>query len=170
MHTSTISGLVITSVLLLLIAAWTDVASRIIPNGICLALAIAGVLGQLLIGPLALAVSVAVAVGMFLVLLFLHSRGILGGGDVKLLVAAAIGLSPLGVFHLIIGTTLAGGVLGIVHLVMRGLPRPALASANAFVFHRVYVVERWRILRHAPLPYGVAIACGGIWALTNTGG
>ena len=50
------------------------------------------------------------------------------------------------------------------------LPRPAGARAGASTLRRVWAAERWRILRRAPLPYGLAIACGGIWTvLTHTG-
>ena len=41
--------------------------------------------------------------------------------------------------------------------------------ACRFGARRVYAIERWRHLRHAPLPYGVAIACGGIWTIFSQG-
>lgn len=115
-------------------------------------------------------VSMLVALTLFVVLLLLHSRQVLGGGDVKLLVALAIGLPPYGVLYLLVATALAGGVLCMVHLTMRHLPRPRTPPPKSSRLRRVYAIERWRILRHAPLPYGVAIASGGIWALLiNTG-
>jgi prepilin peptidase CpaA len=155
---------------LLLSAAWVDVASRLIPNSLCLGLGITGALGRLLIGPPQMAESIAAAGIVFIILLPLHSRQLLGGGDVKLLAAITIGLPPAGVLQLFSITALAGGILALLHLAMRRLPRPKLAHARSSVFRRIYTAERWRILRRAPLPYGVAIACGGIWAmLTNTG-
>jgi prepilin peptidase CpaA len=93
----------------------------------------------------------------------------MGGGDVKLLVALAIGLPLPGLIQLLAITTLAGGVLALVHLIMRHLPHPRLAPAGSSVVRRVYAIERWRHLRHAPLPYGVAIACGGIWTIFSRG-
>ena len=160
--------LVVTQFLLLISAAWFDIVNRLIPNRICLCLSLIGMFGQLLVGPSALAISVAIATGVFVVLLFLHIFRILGGGDVKLLVAMALGLPPLGVVSLFTATALAGGVLCLTHLIMRRLPLPRLAMIDASVFRRVYAVERWRIIRHAPLPYGVAIACGGIWTILQT--
>jgi prepilin peptidase CpaA len=94
---------------------------------------------------------------------------LIGGGDVKLLVALAIGVPLTGVVQLLTMTALAGCVLALVHLIMRILPYPKLAPAGASLVRRVYAVERWRHLRHAPLPYGVAIACGGIWTVFNRG-
>jgi prepilin peptidase CpaA len=158
--------LVCFQIYLLVLAAWRDVASRLIPNRICIVLALISISSRLLIaGPTAMACSLAIAAGMFLMLLLLHNFQILGGGDVKLLVALALGLPLIGVMSLFIVTALAGGVLCMVHLMMRCLPLPRLAKTGSSVFRRVYVAERWRIIRHAPLPYGVAIACGGTWAI-----
>jgi prepilin peptidase CpaA len=163
---------------LLLSAAWTDLASRLISDRVCVALAIVGSVVQLLLaGPLQLACSTILALILFGFLLFLHGRSMLGGGDVKLLTALAIGLSPLGILGLLAVTALAGGVLAFGHLAMRRLPRPRLPRRHLAFSHRrnrygwqlrrIYAVERWRILRHAPLPYALAIACGGIWAVLN---
>ena len=156
-------------VVMLLSAAWMDVASRTIPNGICLAVCVLGAVNQLTIGPLQLFQSVAVASILFSLLFLLHLRQLIGGGDVKLLVALAIGLPPIGLVRLLAVMAVAGLILSLMHLAMRRLPRPRLAPAASCVLRRVYAVERWRILRHAPLPYGVAIACGGIFVLCNVG-
>jgi Flp pilus assembly protein protease CpaA len=81
----------------------------------------------------------------------------------------AIGLPLTGVIQLLTITALAGGVLALVHLMMRQLPYPRLAPVGSSLVRRVYAVERWRHLRHAPLPYGVAIASGGIWTILSKG-
>jgi prepilin peptidase CpaA len=157
-------------IMMLLCAALVDVAFRSIPNWICLGIAVVGATNQVLTGPMQLVESLAVAAILFFVLLALHSRRLLGGGDVKLLVAVSIGLSLTSVVYLFAITAVAGGVLAVIHLVLRHLPRPRLAPAKSSIVRRVYAAERWRILRKAPLPYGVAIACGGIVTLLyNTG-
>jgi prepilin peptidase CpaA len=155
-------------IVLLLYVATIDVATRLISNEICLALALLGIAGQLAI-PMQIAQSLVVAAILFLVLLLVYTRGWIGGGDLKLLVALAIGLPLTGVVQLLTITALAGGVLALVHLMMRLLPYPGLAPAGSSFVRRVYAIERWRHLRHAPLPYGVAIACGGIWTVFNQG-
>jgi prepilin peptidase CpaA len=81
----------------------------------------------------------------------------------------SIGLPPTGVMQLLTTTTLAGGVLALLHLMMRVLPHPKLAPVGSSFARRVYAIERWRHVRHAPLPYGVAIACGGIWTILSKG-
>jgi prepilin peptidase CpaA len=73
------------------------------------------------------------------------------------------------VIELLTVTALAGGVLALVHVMMRLLPYPKLAPAGSSLVRRVYAIERWRHLRRAPLPYGVAIACGGIWTVLSQG-
>jgi prepilin peptidase CpaA len=155
-------------ILLLLYVATIDVAARLIPNEICLALVLLGIAGQLA-SPMQVAQSLIAATILLLLLLVIYQRGWIGGGDVKLLVALAIGLPLTGVIQLLTVTALAGGVLALVHLMMRLLPSPRLAPAGSSFARRVYAIERWRHLRHAPLPYGVAIACGGIWTVFNKG-
>jgi prepilin peptidase CpaA len=155
-------------ILLLLYVATMDVATRLIPNEVCLALALIGIAGQLS-SPMQVAESLIVATILLLLLLVIYMRGWIGGGDVKLLVALTIGLPLTGVVQLLTATALAGGVLALVHMMMRLLPYPRLAPAGSSLVRRVYAIERWRHLRHAPLPYGVAIACGGIWTVFRQG-
>jgi prepilin peptidase CpaA len=156
------------AILLLLYVAMMDIATRLIRNEICMALALLGIARQMG-SPFQVAESLIGTAVLFLLLLVIYTRGWIGGGDVKLLVALAIGLPLMGVIQLLTVTALAGGVLALVHLMMRVLPSPRLAPAGSSLVRRVYAVERWRHLRHAPLPYGVAIACGGICTIFTQG-
>jgi Flp pilus assembly protein protease CpaA len=149
-------------IVLLLRVAMSDVATRSIDNETCLALALLGIASQFG-GPTHLVESLVAAAILFLLLFVVYRLGAIGGGDVKLLVALAIGLPVAGVIQLLTVTALAGGVLAISHLIMRSLPSPRPVPAGSSCLRRVCAVERWRHLRRAPLPYGVAIACGGIW-------
>jgi len=156
-------------IILLLCVIMSDVATRLISNKICLTIAVVGFGSHLLVDPRLLPGSIAIAVSLFLLFLLLHNRGWIGGGDVKLLVALTIGLPiiELGSFFMLAG--LIGGILAVVHLMMRRLPYPAIPPAGSSIVRRVYAIERWRNLRQAPLPYGVAIACSGIWIILNHG-
>jgi prepilin peptidase CpaA len=155
-------------ILLLLYVAMMDIVTRSIKNEFCLLLALLGIAGQFA-SQMQVAESLVAVTILFLLLLVIYQRGGIGGGDVKLLVALAIGLPLMGVIQLLTMTTLAGSVLALVHLMMRLLPYPKPAPAGSSLLRRVCTVERWRNLRHAPLPYGVAIACGGIFAVFNQG-
>lgn len=158
----------ILEILLLLYVATLDVATRSIRNEMCLALALLGIAGQLP-NAMQVAESLISAAILFLLLFVLYTRGGIGGGDVKLLTALAIGFPLTGVIQLLTITALAGGVLALMHLMMRYLPYPRLAPAGSSLARRIYAIERWRHLRHAPLPFGVAIACGGIWTILSEG-
>lgn len=158
----------ILEILLLLYVATIDIATRLIRNEICVALALLGIASQLP-NSMQVAESLITAAILFLLLLVVYTCGGIGGGDVKLLTALAIGFPPTGAIQLLTITVLAGGVLALAHLLMRLLPYPRLAPAGSSLARRVYAIERWRHLRHAPLPYGVAIACGGIWTILSKG-
>src|SRR5436309_3431392 len=153
-------------ILLLLYVAMIDIATRLIRNEICLVLALLGIAGQFA-SPMQVAGSLVAATILLLLLLATHHRGWIGGGDVKLLVALAIGLPLMGVIQLLTITALAGGVLALVHVVMPLLPYPKLAPAGSSLLRRLYAIARWRDLREAALPYGVAIASGGCWTVVS---
>jgi prepilin peptidase CpaA len=155
-------------ILLLLYVAMIDIATRLIRNEICLVLAVLGIAVHF-VSPMHVTESLVAATILLVLLTVIYQRRWIGGGDVKLLFALAIGLPSIGVIQLLTITALAGGVLALVHLMMRLLPYPKLAPAGSSFVRRVYAIERWRNLRHAPLPYGVAIACGGIWTIFSHG-
>ncbi|HTI81070.1 MAG TPA: prepilin peptidase [Acetobacteraceae bacterium] len=157
-------------VMLLLYTGCTEIAARMIPNAVCLMLATLGITHQMLLAnPRQFGMSLIAATCVFLALLFVFTRGWIDGGDVKLLTAVSIGLPADAVMHFLTITVLAGGVLALVYPLLRLLPYPALSAVGSSLVRRVYAIERWRTSRHAPLPYGVAIACGGIWTLAGHG-
>ncbi len=152
---------------LLLLAAWCDFATRTIPDGISVALAVLGLLARAAEGPVPVAASLLVAAGLFAALLPLHARGAFGGGDVKLITALAIGFPPLSTLDFLVATVMAGGVLGFVYLSLRLLPEPSPLAPRprAWPPRRILALERRRVSRRGPLPYAVAIAAGGVLTL-----
>jgi len=159
------------TIALLAFAAWRDVATRTIPDEVSIALAVVGIAARAVFGVEALVHSLAAASLLGGLLVFLHARGFLGGGDVKLATALALGLSPLDVWNLVVAVALAGGVLGLLYLVLqRLLPdgAPNTGRRAGRTPRRLLAVEAWRIRRRGPLPYGVAIAAGGTIVLLQT--
>lgn len=153
---------------LLVFAALADVAARIIPDGIAIGVAVLGLIVRVTEGGLpGVAVSIAAAVVVLMVLAILHRCGLMGGGDVKLAAATVLGLPLDWIYRFFIVTALAGGVIALVHLALRAAihtaPRPPPRGASLPL--RALTAEWWRIARRGSLPYGVAIACGGIWAV-----
>ena len=151
---------------LLAVVAWRDVTTRTIPNTASLALAVLGFAYNLVLHPYGLPFSVIAAMALFGVLLFLFARGALGGGDVKLMAALALGMSALEIWHFVIATAMAGGVLALLYLLLsRLLPAPSAHPAASSTLGRLARVEAWRIRRRGPLPYGVAISAGCVTIL-----
>ncbi|WP_051328715.1 A24 family peptidase [Geminicoccus roseus] len=149
------------SIGLLILAAWRDIAVRVIPDEISLCLAGIGLVVRASFGPEALLVSLAAALALFGLLVVLHALGLMGGGDVKLAAAVAVGLAPFDSYHFVVVTVLAGGVLSLLYLwAARRLPAPDRMRRISLIA-RVRDVEMKRIRRRASLPYGVAIAAGG---------
>lgn len=149
---------------LLAVAAWRDVATRLIPDGISVLVALLGLAARAAAGPAEAAVSLALAAGLFLLLLPAVSRGVLGGGDVKLASALLVGLAPAAAWDFVFLTAMLGGVLGLAYMAGPGLAGHARTpSAGMPLLHRVLQVEYWRLRRRGPVPYAVAIASSGIF-------
>ena len=106
--------------------------------------------------------SMATASLLFVVLLILALRGWLGGGDVKLAAALALGLSPAATWDFLILTVLAGGLLGLSYLAGPSLALRIYPFGSTQPFNRILAIEAWRLRRGGPFPYGIAIAAGAI--------
>jgi len=134
---------------LLLMAAWTDVRTRTISNELNAAIALLAIaywwaIGETLWPDIALRIGVAFVIfGIFAVLFMLR---MMGGGDVKMIAALALWLPFHALIVMLTVMALAGGVI-TVGLLIR---------------------QRWRPNAERPeIPYGVAIAIGGLWVIAN---
>ena len=140
-------GLLVALAIALLIAAFTDIRSRRIENWLTAGIALlapaywwASGMG---LWP-DVAIQVGIAVLTFAVLAGLFALRVMGGGDVKLLAALALWIQPLPFLQLLFVMAVAGGALCIV-------------------------LGAWHVMRRQrdrlAIPYGVAIAVGGLWVL-----
>jgi prepilin peptidase CpaA len=91
-----------------------------------------------------MAVQLGVAAVVFAAFAGAFALGQMGGGDVKLIGALALWLTPYNVVALIVAMSLAGGVLTILFLIDHKVRRPG---------------------GPIEVPYGVAIAVAGLLAL-----
>ena len=148
MLTTTIHyGLLIALAIALVFAAFTDLRRRQIDNWLNAAIALAAPAfwwsSGLSLWP-DVALQLGVALAAFVLLAGLFAIKMMGGGDVKLLTALALWIQWDAFIQLLMVMALAGGVLtivmGIYHIMRR--QRDKLA-----------------------IPYGVAIAFGGLWVL-----
>jgi prepilin peptidase CpaA len=155
---------------LLIFAAGRDIATRLIPDGVSIGIAIAGLAGRFMLGWTEAGLSLAIGALLFAAMLPLAMRGWFGGGDVKLISAMAVGLSPNETWIFVVATVFAGGVLGVAYIIARGLVPETRVVEGGNLLRRVLAVEAWRVRRRGPLPYAVAIATGGLIVLfTQTG-
>jgi len=133
----------------LLVACWCDLKSRTIPNSLNIGIALAAIpfwwsIALPLWPDAALQVGVAVLVfGLFAIA---FAFGAMGGGDVKLIGALALWLPFQAVILLLFVMSIAGGLLTLV-MVLR---------------HRLATKEG-----KVEIPYGVAIAFGGLWLISE---
>ena len=156
------TGCLISLAVLLVAAAWQDLRTLHIVNGLSIAIAalfcvwaLAGLsAGVYSVTNLALAVGCAVA--LFLLGAAAFAVGLLGGGDVKLLASVGLFAGPALVVDLLLVMAVSGGVLGAA--VLAGVPLgPVSGQGGATLRGRL----------RARMPYGPAISAGGLWVATK---
>ena len=141
-------GLLAALAIALLVAAYTDVRSRQIANWLTAAIALGAPLfwwsSGLALWP-DVAIQIGVAFAAFVALAGLFALRVMGGGDVKLIAALALWLAPADFLSMLIMMALVGGVLPLL-------------------------IGMWNVIRRKAgarlsVPYGIAIAAGGLWIL-----
>lgn len=143
----------------MIIGACSDLYRYEIPDEVSIAIAVAffpaawaaGLgFGDALIG-------LAVGFGCLVIGIGLFALNMFGGGDVKLLAAAAIWAGWEGLPAYVFLVAISGGLLSLVLLLFRRIRLPARLDGIAWI-HAI----------HTPgnsVPYGVAIAAGGLVVL-----
>ncbi len=157
--------------LLAAFAAVHDIGFRTVPNWVSVALLALGIVLRLLQHDAAWGLGCGAIV--FAVTYLFWRFGWMGGADVKLLTALSVVAAPAMVPSLVIGTSLAGGVLAMIYLLgSRIAPAPAPAAtvlaAHPGLLRRAARCELRRLRRRGPLPYATAIAAGGLLAIAGS--
>jgi prepilin peptidase CpaA len=170
MHILEGKPLIVASVLLvvvLVVASWTDVTARRIPNWLTVSAIVAGLavrawmgLAPLGSGALGLAVACLLALPFF-------AMGVLGGGDAKLLMAVGTFMGPADLARASLVIAVVGGVVALVEAARRGMLVPTLTSCGLLIVSWVTLGRRGRASarmmvggERLAVPYGVAIAAG----------
>ncbi|MGH6898569.1 MAG: A24 family peptidase [Geminicoccaceae bacterium] len=153
------------------LAAFKDLRERRIPNrltaGLALLYPIYVVTSPV---PLAWPVALGIAAVVFLIGLGLFARELIGGGDVKLIAAVSLWAGPEHFVWFMLITTLTGGALSLIGLWCRrwsgviGAHLAALGLATTASAGAILPEAPQSVVTASPatLPYGVAIAVGGI--------
>ncbi|HEV2334084.1 MAG TPA: prepilin peptidase [Stellaceae bacterium] len=139
-------------------AAFEDCRRLVIPNALVLALVLLWPLelslGRAAIAPLSVLAAVGCALFVFVVGAALFSRGLIGGGDVKLMAAAVLWTGAGGTPSLVILTGLFGGALALFLLTPLGLHLSALRGT--------VLGPSDSALEMNSVPYGLAIAAAAL--------
>ncbi|MBP2316730.1 A24 family peptidase [Azospirillum soli] len=145
---------------LLVLAAGWDAARFRIPNAISLALVGLFALRAAVLPDAAEEVRHLLPAGItFAVTALMFARGLIGGGDVKLLATATLWIPPALVLPQIFAVSSIGAGLAVGLTVVRKLLRPMLRWATPA--GRVGMEALPHVLRDsAPVPYGIAITAG----------
>ncbi len=147
--------------MMLIAAAVSDLKSRTIPNLLNLAIALLAPLFWLAQGlePWPdMAWQVAGAAAVFLPFFLLFAINAMGGGDVKMIAALALWLFPRDLLGMLFVMAVVGGGIAAAMLIHHRLNAPDPDPATPDVLPPDN--------RPAPeVPYGVAIAVAGLWAL-----
>jgi prepilin peptidase CpaA len=141
---------------ILCLAAIWDVRTYTIPNRLSVILIISFIPVALVAGLPASVVGSHFAVGLAVLIagFALFSFGVFGGGDAKLLAAASVWFGSAMVLPFILAVAMVGGLLATVLVLVRAVPMPATLARYGWA-EKLYD-------RKSGIPYGVAIAAGGL--------
>jgi prepilin peptidase CpaA len=147
----------------LCVAAVWDVRTYTIPNRLSVLLVAAFIPVALVAGlpPSLIGLHLAVGLAVLIAGFALFSFGVLGGGDAKLLAAASIWFGSANVLPFLLAVAMLGGLLATALLTLRAAPMPATLARYGWV-ERLYD-------RKSGIPYGVAIAAGGLLMFPKLG-
>jgi prepilin peptidase CpaA len=154
---------VLTAIGVLALIAYHDLRRRRIPNELSVAVASLGLIRMMLTGdPAAAGCTLAVAVATFATTFLLFWRGVIGGGDAKLIpgVALLVGYRELLAFLFLM--SLLGGVLALA-VFARGKLRSKsnLGARPAQTLLPTQTTAPVTASQRLTVPYGVAVAAAG---------
>jgi prepilin peptidase CpaA len=158
----------------LMLASWSDVRSRRIPNWITVAGMLAGLGFHAMLGVRALGVGALGLAAAFVVALPLFVSGALGGGDAKLLMVVGAFFGPVDVLLASLVIAVVGGALALGEAARRGALGPVLAACGHLLLRWVLTGGRGAgglaATQRLSVPYGVAISAGSVfWWLMRAG-
>jgi prepilin peptidase CpaA len=145
-----------------LLAAVSDVRTRRIPNALVIALFACGLAANALLGWQAAAIDVVIVIAMLFAGSFAFSLRLIGGGDVKLLAAAAGTLGYPSAVSFILFTLLCGGVLAVAFSATRGRLGATLANVQSMALPLFSGVRPVRPEDSIAMPYALAIFGGAV--------
>jgi prepilin peptidase CpaA len=145
-----------------LLAALSDVRTRRIPNALVIGLFACGLAANALLGWQAVTIAVAIAILMLFAGSVAFSMRLIGGGDVKLLAAAAGTLGYPSAISFLLFTLLCGGVLAVAFSAARGRLGATIANVQSMTLPLFSGVRPVRPEDSIAMPYALAIFAGAV--------
>lgn len=152
----------------LVVAAYSDIRYRVLPDAVSVLLVIFAILRWGLTGEWhTLLWAVVCGAAVFAAGALAFARGLLGGGDVKMAAATSILVGAGAVPTFLVIMSLVGGILSVIILVWhygasifgyRDLSGPSIDSGADRTDAGPSTIK-------PTVPYGVAIACAGLYVL-----
>jgi prepilin peptidase CpaA len=137
--------------------AYGDIRTRRIPNEMIVAILVLAALRIAMDGdPRAGLYTLAASTGLFVATFLLFWRGLLGGGDVKLIGATALLVGYHNLFEFLFVMSVSGALIAVAVLARDRLGRRQATAPAA---------EDQEISARLAVPYGVAIAAAGMVSL-----
>ncbi len=146
----------------MIIAAVSDLFTMTISNKVSLAL----LFGFLLLSAISgmdvktIGMHLLAGLAMLAISFTFFAKGWIGGGDAKLFAATAIWMGWSNLLEYVLIASVLGGALTIVLLSLHNLPMPNIL-AKQYWLNRLHTLENG-------IPYGLALAAGGIYIYPYT--
>lgn len=157
------TAVVVVGIGILALIAYRDVRTRRIPNPLAIAIAILGLVRILLVNdPVAAGYTLAAGIAMLAVAFLLFWRGVLGGGDAKLIAATVLLIGYQDLFGFLFLMSLCGAALALATLTRDKLG-PWLWSL--WLYPAMSPVAATAAPKRSTVPYGAAIAAAGVIVL-----
>ena len=149
--------------LVLLIAMWTDMRQRKIPNALLLVASALALLGSMTAGGVGLASALVGGVVALLVFVVFYAIGAMGAGDVKLMATVGMFMGRADVVGLCITVLIAGGLQSLIWALWQARLQEVLL--NTWQAMLSLASGGWRSKTDLPtvrgsMPYALAIGAG----------
>ena len=154
-------------VVLMAAAALTDIKSRRIPNALTMSGLLAGLGIRLMVGTDAAVAGLVGVLLAFVLVLPLLVLGAVGGGDAKLLMALGAFTGPRDLLGALLLIASVGGIVAVLDASRKGVLLPVLYNTGSILKHWATFGRRGanrslHTVGALAIPYGVAIAIGGL--------
>jgi prepilin peptidase CpaA len=159
--------ILVLAIAILAIIAFADMRTRRIPNALSIAVATLGLIRMILVhDPVVASQTLAAGAAVFAAAFLLFSRGIVGGGDAKLVAATVLLIGYHDLFGFLFLMSLFGGALALAILARDKIRhQPLILSRPGKISSTTQAGGDSMVAAQSTVPYGVAIAAGGMITL-----